>query len=78
MSRDKAIHTTRLRYDPAFELLDKEFKMSMINMLKDLAVKRGQCAWTDGEFQPRDENYKIEWNGINWNEKHSKKDGECH
>lgn len=39
MSSDKAIHTTRLIYDPNIWVSDKELKIAMINMLKDLAEK---------------------------------------
>ena len=39
MSSDKAIHTTRLRYDPNIWVSDKELKIAMINMLKDLTEK---------------------------------------
>ena len=56
MSSDKAIHTTRLRYDPNIWVSDKEIKIAMINMLKDLA-ENGQHTWTSGEFQQKDEIY---------------------
>ena len=39
MSSDKAIHTTRLRYDPNIWVSDKELKIAMINMLKNLGEK---------------------------------------
>lgn len=43
------------------ELSDKEFKICIINLLKNLS-ERGQHAWEGGKFQQRNEN------GNNWNE----------
>ena len=37
---------------------DRDFKITITNMLKGSSGKDGQYTWTDGKFQQRDRKYK--------------------
>lgn len=53
----KIIIRAKLRDNEMLELLDKGYRTTMINILKDLVKKRTTCMTTDGKPQRRDGNF---------------------